>query len=90
MERANNQSRLLVLAPAQVINRGVTWINTRRSFIKVRKFSGISSALMLPVFTLGFLFLALIMALLLILFLLYVILYFLIFIPKLNKTTKPL
>ena len=90
MEEANKESRLPIVAPIQVINRGFTWINTRRSFIKVRKFSGISSILMLPVFILGLLFLALIIVLLLTLFLLYVIFYFLIALPKLNKTSKPL
>jgi len=90
MEEANKESRLPIIAPAQVLNRGFIWINTRRSFIKVRKFSGISSVLMLPVFILGFLFLALIIAVLLTFFLLYVILYFLISLPKLNKTARPL
>jgi uncharacterized membrane protein len=90
MEEANNQSRLPIIAPTKIINRGFTWINIRRSFIKVRKLSRISSVLMLPVFMLGFLFLALIIALLLTLFLLYVIFYFLISLPRLKRTSNPL
>jgi len=85
MKEIDNQSRFPVTTPPQLLNQGFIWVNNRRSFIKTRKFSGISSWLMLPAFMLGFLFLALVIGLLLFAFSLYVIFHLLISLPRLRK-----
>jgi hypothetical protein len=88
MKELDNQSRLPVpVAPPKLINQGFAWISNRRSFIKTRKFSGISSILMLPIFMLEFLFLALLIGILLLIFALYIMLNLLISLPKLKKGT---
>jgi len=85
MKEIDNQSRLSVTTPPQLLNQGFIWVNNRRGFIKTRKFSGISSWLMLPAFMLEFLFLALFIGLLLFGFSLYVILNLLTSLPRLRK-----
>ncbi|MBM4445928.1 MAG: hypothetical protein FJ023_01075 [Chloroflexi bacterium] len=71
--------------PPKLLNQGFVWINNRRSFIKTRKFSGISSTLMLPIFMLEFFFLALLIGILLLIFVLYVMFRLLISLPRLKK-----
>jgi len=86
MKEPDNQSRLPIpVTPPKLINQGFAWISNRRSFIKTRKFSGISSVLMLPLFMLEFLFLALLIGILLLIFALYVIVNLMISLPKLKK-----
>ena len=86
MKEPNSQSSLPVPAtPPKLLNQGFVWINNRRSFIKTRKFSGISSILMLPIFMLEFLFLAMLIGILLLIFALYIMLNLLISLPKLKK-----
>ena len=86
MKEPDNQSRLPIpVTPPKLINQGFAWISNRRSFIKTRKFSGISSVLMLPFFMLEFLFLALLIGILLLIFALYVIVNLMISLPKLKK-----
>jgi hypothetical protein len=81
----DTQSKLPVPAtPPKLINQGFTWIGNRRSFIRTRKFSGISSILMTPVFMLEFLFLAILIGILLLIFALYVMFNLLISLPKLK------
>jgi hypothetical protein len=88
MKEPNSQSRFPVpVTPPKLLNQGFVWIGNRRSFIKTRKFSGISSILMLPIFTLEFLFLALLIGILLLIFALYIMLNLLISLPKLKKGT---
>ncbi|OGN91496.1 MAG: hypothetical protein A2Z70_01495 [Chloroflexi bacterium RBG_13_48_17] len=87
MKEPNSQSRFPVpVAPPKLINQGFVWISNRRSFIKTRKFSGISSVLMLPIFMLEFLFLALLIGILLLIFALYIMINLLISLPKLKKS----
>jgi len=87
MKEPNSQSRLPVpVTPPTLLNQGFVWISNRRSFIKTRKFSGISSILMLPIFMLEFLFLALLIGVLLLIFALYIMLNLLISLPKLKKS----
>ncbi len=90
MERANKQLKVPAVAPTRVLNQTFIWINTKRGLIRTRKFSGVSSVLMLPVFVLGFVFLALIIALLLTLFLVYVMFYLIVSLPRLKKASRPL
>ncbi|MBL7209155.1 MAG: hypothetical protein ISS52_03575 [Dehalococcoidia bacterium] len=85
MKETDNQSRLPVTIPPQILNQGFIWVNSRRGFIKARRLSGISSFLMLPVFLLEFLFLALIIGLLLFFFSLYVIFHLLRSLPGSRK-----
>ena len=86
MKEPNNQSRLPVpVTPPKLLNQGFVWISNRRSFIKTRKFSGISSILMLPILMFEFLFLALLIGILLLIFALYIMLNLLISLPKLKK-----
>jgi predicted membrane protein len=86
MKEPNSQSRLPVpVTPPKLLNQGFVWISNRRSFIKTRKFSRISSILMLPIFMLEFLFLALLIGILLLIFALYIMLNLLISLPKLKK-----
>jgi hypothetical protein len=86
MKQPDSQSRLPVpVSPPKLLNQGFVWISNRRSFIKARKFSGISSILMLPIFMLEFLFLALLIGILLLIFALYIMLSLLISLPKLKK-----
>jgi hypothetical protein len=86
MKQPNSQSRLPVpVTPPKLLNQGFVWISNRRSFIKTRKFSGISSILMLPIFMLEFLFLALLIGILLLIFVLYLMFNLLISLPKLKK-----
>ncbi len=86
MKEPDNQSRLPVPAtPPKLINQGFTWIGKRRSFIKTRRFSGVLSILMMPIFFLEFLFLALLIGILLLIFALYVMFNLLISLPKLKK-----
>jgi cell division protein FtsX len=88
MKKPDNQSRFPVpVTPPKLINQGFVWISNRRSFIRTRKFSGISSALMLPFFMLEFLLFALLIGILLLIFALYIMLNFLISLPKLKKGT---
>ena len=91
MKEPDNQSRLPIpVTPPKLINQGFAWISNRRSFIKTRKFSGISSVLMLPLFMLEFLFLALLIGILLLIFALYVIVNLMISLPRLKKAIKQL
>ena len=69
----------------QLLNQGLIWVNNRRSFIKTREASGVSSLLMLPVFAFEFLLIALIMGLLVFSLSLYVIFRLLASLPKLRK-----
>ena len=86
MKEPDIQSRLPVpIAPPTLLNQGFVWISNRRSFIKTRKLSGISSILMLPIFMLEFLFLAMLIGILLLIFALYIMLNLLISLPKLKK-----
>jgi len=86
MKEPDNQSRLPVpTTPPKLINQGFTWIGNRRSFIRTRKFSGISSILMAPVFMLEFLLLAILIGILLLIFALYVMFNLLISLPKLKR-----
>jgi hypothetical protein len=86
MKEPNSQSRLPVpVSPPKLLNQGFVWISNRRSFIKARKLSGISSILMMPIFMLEFLFLALLIGILLLIFALYMMLNLLISLPKLKK-----
>jgi cell division protein FtsX len=86
MKEPDNQSRLPVPAtPPKLLNQGFVWISNRRSSIKTKKFSGISSILMLPIFMLEFLFLALLIGILLLIFALYIMFNLLISLPKLKK-----
>jgi hypothetical protein len=86
MKEPDNQSRLPVpVTPPKLLNQGFVWISNRRSFIRARKFSGISSFLMLPIFMLEFLFLALLIGILLLIFALYVMFSLLISLPRLKK-----
>jgi|GEM_PF-2406080 len=86
MKESGSQSKLPVpVTPPKLINQGFTWIGNRRSFIKTRKFSGISSVLMAPVFMLEFLFLALLIGILLLIFALYVMFSLLTSLPRLKK-----
>jgi cell division protein FtsX len=88
MKEPNSPSRFPVpVTPPKLLNQGFAWISNRRSFIKTRKFSGISSILMLPVFTLEFFFLALLIGILVLIFALYIMLNLLISLPKLKKGT---
>ncbi len=86
MQEPDNQSRLPIpVTPPKLLNQGFAWISNRRSFIKTRKFSGISSVLMLPIFMLEFLFLALLIGLLLLIFAFYIIFNLLISLPGLKR-----
>jgi uncharacterized membrane protein len=86
MKEPNSQLRLPVpVTPPKLLNQGFVWISNRRSFIKTRKLSGISSILMLPIFMLEFLFLAMLIGILLLIFALYIMLNLLISLPKLKK-----
>ena len=86
MKQPDSQSKLPVpVAPPKLINQGFVWIGNRRSFIKTKKFSGIASFLMAPIFMLEFLFLALLIGILLLIFALYVMFSLLISLPKLKK-----
>jgi cell division protein FtsX len=86
MKEQNSQSKLPVpVTPPKLLNQGFIWISNRRSFIKTRKFSGISSILMLPVFLLEFLFLALLIGILLLVFALYLMFTLLVSSSKLKK-----
>jgi len=86
VKEPDSQSKLPVpVTPPKLINQGFTWIGNRRSFIKTRKFSGISSVLMAPVFMLEFLFLALLIGILLLIFALYVMFSLLSSLPRLKK-----
>jgi uncharacterized membrane protein len=88
MKETNSQSRFPVpVTPPKLLNQGFVWISNRRSFIKARKLSGISSILMLPIFMLEFLFLALLIGILLLIFALYIMLNLLISLPKLKRGT---
>jgi hypothetical protein len=86
MKEPDNQSRLPIpVTPPKLINQSFVWISNRRSFIKTRKFSGISSVLTLPIFMLELVFLALLIGLLLLIFALYVIFNLLISLPRLKR-----
>jgi uncharacterized membrane protein len=86
MQEPDKKSRLPIpVTPPKLINQGFVWISNRRSFIKTRKFSGISSVLMLPIFMLELVFLALLIGLLLLIFALYVIFNLLISLPRLKR-----
>jgi hypothetical protein len=86
MKEPNSQSRLPIpVTPPKLINQGFVWIGNRRSFIKTRRFSGISSFLMAPVFMLELLFLALLIGILLLVFALYMMFNLLISLPKPKK-----
>jgi len=86
MKEPDNQSRLPIpVTPPKIFNQGFAWISNHRSFIKTRRFSGISSVLMLPLFMLEFLFLALLIALLLLIFAFYIIFNLLISLPRLKR-----
>jgi len=86
MKEPDSQSKLPVPAtPPKLINQGFTWIGNRRSFIKTRRSSGISSVLMAPVSMFEFLFLALLIGILLLIFALYVMFSLLISLPRLKK-----
>jgi len=89
MKQPDSQSMLPVpVTPPKLINQGFTWIGNRRSFIKTKKFSGISSILMMPVFMLEFLFLALLIGILLLILALYVMFNLMISLPKLKRGNK--
>jgi len=85
MEEIGSQSRLPVTSPPRFVNQGFVWVSNRRTLLKTRRLSGISSFLLLPVFLLEFLFLALIIGLLLLFFALYVIFHLASSLPKLKK-----
>jgi len=85
MNEIDNQQRLPVKASPQALSHGFIWINNRRSSIKTRRLSGISSLLMLPIFGLELLLLSLIMSLLLFSVSIYVIFRLLASLPKLRK-----
>ena len=86
MKQLDSQSRLPVpVTPPKLLNQGFVWIGNRRSFIKTRKLSGISSILMMPVFILEFLFLALLIGILLLILALYVMFNLLVSLPKLKR-----
>jgi hypothetical protein len=86
MKQPDNQSRLPVpVSQPKLLNQSFVWISNRRSFIRTRKFSGISSLLMMPIFMLEFLFLALLIGILLLIFALYLMFNLLISLPKLKK-----
>jgi cell division protein FtsX len=86
MKQPDSQSKLPVpVTPPKLLNQGFVWISNRRSFIKTRKFSGISSILMLPVFLLEFLFLALLIGIFLLVFALYAMFTLLVSSSKLKK-----
>jgi predicted membrane protein len=89
MKQPDSQSKLPVpVTPPKLINHGFNWIGNRRSFLKTRKSSGVSSILMAPVFTLEFLFLALLIGILLLVFALYVMFNLLISLPRLKKAIE--
>jgi len=86
MKQPDSQSRLPVpVTPPKLLNQGFVWIGNRRSFIKTRKLSGISSILMMPAFMLEFLFLALLISILLLILALYVMFNLLVSLPKLKR-----
>jgi predicted membrane protein len=88
MKEPDSQSKLPVpVHPPKLLNQGFLWIRSRGSSIKTRKFSGISSVLMSPVFMLEFLFLALLIGIILLIFALYVMFNLLISLPRLKKGT---
>jgi len=86
MKEPDSQSKLPVpVTPPRLLDQGFVWIRSRRSLIKTRRFSGISSFLMTPVFMLEFFFLALLITILLLVFALYVIFSLLASLPRLKK-----
>jgi predicted membrane protein len=88
MKQPDNQSKLPVpVNPPKLLNQGFLWIRSRSSSIKTRRFSGISSVLMAPVFMLEFLFLALLIGIILLIFGLYVMFNLLVSLPRLKKGT---
>jgi len=86
MKEPDNQSRLPIpVTQPKILSQGFAWISNRRSFIKTRRFSGISSVLTLPLFMLEFFFLALLIALLLLIFAFYIVFNLLISLPRLKR-----
>jgi len=88
MKQPDSQSKLPVpVAPPKLLNHGFLWIRSRSNSIKTRRFSGISSVLMTPVFALEFLFLVLLIGIILLIFALYVMFNLLVSLPRLKKGT---
>jgi hypothetical protein len=87
MKQPDSQSKLPVpVSPPKLLNQSFLWIRNRGSSMKTRRFSGISSILMAPVFMLEFLFLALLIGIILLIFSLYVMFNLLISLPRLKKS----
>jgi predicted membrane protein len=88
MKEPDTQSKLPVpVNTPKLLNQGFLWVRSRGSSIKKRRFSGISSVLMAPVFMLEFLFLTLLIGIILLIFALYVMLNLVISLPRLKKGT---